>query len=418
MMQIPVTVPARAESIFFGVVFLVGLVSSCRQNGPAASASRDAAITAVDGPSPDGSRDRDGLDRAGAHHDDAPKLDQEVRPANTTCKPPAAMDQPAAILSATGCVDPKDPTKPAPGLIPYEVNSPLWSDGAEKERYMALPDGGRVTVKSCKRHPTACLPVFMGGTPEDEGHWSVPAGTVLVKTFLLGGKRVETRLLVRFDAYTWVGYSYEWNEEQTEAHVHPDRINGVQKSIKVGSGTQLWHFPSRSECLQCHTEAAGVALGLDSAQLNRDFVYPSGLKANQLETLERMGIFDAPLDGPAIARYPTPNEQGTPLAERARSYLHVNCAICHRPEGNFAQMDLRYRTPLENTQLCNVEPEKGDLGVMGALRLVPGEPGKSLVSLRMHALDQERMPQLGTSVVDPLGVAVVDDWIRSLKGCP
>jgi hypothetical protein len=96
----------------------------------------------------------------------------------------------------------------------------------------------------------------------------------------------------------------------------------------------------------------------------------------------------------------------------------VNCAICHRPGGSFEDIDLRFETPLEKMGLCNQPPEKGDLGVPGALRLIPGQPDKSLLTLRMMALQEGRMPQIGTSVLDGEGVALVRQWIGSLTGCP
>jgi hypothetical protein len=95
----------------------------------------------------------------------------------------------------------------------------------------------------------------------------------------------------------------------------------------------------------------------------------------------------------------------------------VNCAICHRPEGSFDSIDLRHDTPLPRTGLCREPPTKGDLGVPGALRLVPGDPGRSLLALRMKTLAMGRMPQIGTSVADDAAVGLIDQWIQSLT-CP
>ena len=321
------------------------------------------------------------------------------------------------MLSATGCVDPANPHRPAAGLIPYDVASPLWSDGAAKERFLALPEGARIHVKDCAREPATCQPRAAGGTFADDGHFDLPPGTVLVKSFLIGGKRIETRLLVRFDAATWEGYSYEWNDEQTDARVFPDTVGGVKRMVATPAGTQPWFFPSRSECLQCHTEAAGISLGLETAQLDMDLRYPSGITSNQLATLENIGLFDAPLARPARGRLATPTveEPGRSLVDRARSYLQANCANCHRPGSNFESIDLRAHIPLPMTQVCNAQPEKGTLGVAGARLLVPGNPGQSLLALRMRSLLMNgRMPQIGTSVVDEAGVRVIEAWITSL----
>lgn len=294
-------------------------------------------------------------------------------------------------LSATGCANPNDATQPASGLIPYDVNAPLWSDGATKKRWMALPNGERITI----------------GT---DGDWDLPTGSVLVKEFSAGGRRLETRLLVRHDDGNWAGYTYEWNDAQSDATLLP-----AGKTIVVGAIE--WTFPSRGECLACHTNAAGRSLGLETAQLNRNVVYPGGRNAPQLATLRHINLLANAL--PAIPpKLPDP-DGSLPVDMRARSYLHSNCANCHRPGGSGqGDLDLLYETPEVSMNICNVDPQEGDLGVAGAKLLVPGDPSKSLMSLRMHALDSNRMPDVGTKVVDPLGTTVVDEWINSIAACP
>ena len=317
-------------------------------------------------------------------------------------------------------MDPADPRAPASGLIPYAVASPLWSDGAEKERYLALPEGGRIAWKSCRQRPAACADAASGGTPEDDGHLELPVGSVLVKTFLLGGRRIETRLLVRFTETSWKGYSYEWRADQSDAEVLADVSGGLKKPV-VGGGagqdTQLWHFPSRAQCLQCHTTATGISLGLTMEQMNRDFSYPTGA-SNQLDAWERMGLFAEPLPRPLPPPLPAATDKSASVEARARAYMHVNCSNCHRPQGSFEGIDLRASTAVARMGLCNAAPEKGDLGVPGARRLVPGDPGLSLTAIRMHRLGEGRMPQIGTSVVDAAGVAVIDQWISELRTCP
>ena len=116
---------------------------------------------------------------------------------------------------------------------------------------------------------------------------------------------------------------------------------------------------------------------------------------------------------------PTGSEAAAPIEERARSYMHVNCAFCHRPSGPGRGMqDLRIERTLQQTQLCNVTPLEGDLGVTGATLLAPGMPARSILSLRMHAGDSKRMPPLASLVTDDDGVELIDAWIRSLTACP
>jgi uncharacterized repeat protein (TIGR03806 family) len=299
-------------------------------------------------------------------------------------------------LSDTGCVDPSDPKKVAEGVIPYDVNTELWSDGASKRRWMALPDGTQIDV----------LP---------DGDWGFPVGTVLIKEFSWNGDPFETRLMVRHDDGEWAGYSYEWNASLTDADLVPS--DGLVKQI---NGQLDWMYPSRAQCMECHSSAAGRSLGPETAQLNGPLSYPSGIRSNQLETLEHIGMFSAslgaaPEDLPALTDV---HDASATLSDRSRSYLHANCANCHRPNGpGQGPMDFRFQTAFEDTGTCNLDPELGDLGVSGAKILTPGDSASSVVSLRMHNLGDDRMPPLGTQVVDAEGAAAVDAWIDNLKVC-
>jgi len=326
-----------------------------------------------------------------------------------------------ALLSATGCVDPTNPIKAAATLVPYGIATPLWSDGAEKHRYFALPDGGTIHVKDCTGDAPDCKdPVSGGGSYEDEGDWDFPDGTVFMKTFSFNGKLVETRLLMRKDKDNWWGFSYQWREDQTEADLLGTSSDGYDAMVPGPSGTVNWHFPSRGQCLQCHVTAAGVSLGPETSQLNFDFDYPNGAKGNQLDTLKHAGLFEK--DPPARPVYPNPADTTLPLEERARSYMHINCGVCHRPGGNFTDFDARYATPLKDTLLCGQKAEKtipSEYMLTDPMRVDPGHPEKSVVSLRMHSLEPTfRMPQIGSRVIDDVGTKAMDDWILSLTACP
>ncbi|RPJ58456.1 MAG: hypothetical protein EHM24_28700 [Acidobacteria bacterium] len=280
------------------------------------------------------------------------------------------------------------------GLIPYDVNSPLWSDGAQKERFLAVPDGKTIHVGP-------------------DGDWDFPEGSVLVKTFLLEGTRVETRLFMRHPDGVWAGYSYEWNDAQTDATL-------LDGSLEKQVAGRTWYFPSRAECLRCHTTAAGRTLGLETAQLNRSLRYPDGGTANQLAVLDAMGMFDGGLGGSpeALPRLAEPGGQGSPEA-RSRSYLHSNCSNCHRPGGpGGGAADLRFSTSFVDMRVCDQPPDHGDLGIAGARLLSPGQPERSILSARMHALGAGRMPPLASHQVDTASVQVVDAWIASLTTCP
>lgn len=301
-----------------------------------------------------------------------------------------------ALLSQTGCVTAADPKLPASGLIPYAINAPFWSDGADKERWLALPNGQNIAVQG-------------------DGDWNFPNGTVLMKNFRVGTRLIETRLFMRHPDGVWGGFSYEWNAAQTEANLLEG--GGVRD---IGGG-QNWIFPSESQCLDCHTQAAGRALGLETAQLNRSFTYAqTGRSANELTTLNHIGfltpaITDAATQ-PALA---DPFVSTASLNDRARAYLHTNCSQCHRPGGPTpSNMDLRYTTSLVATNACNVSPQSGDLGLGVNARLIaPGSSANSLLVNRMNRRDSAAMPPLGSNIVDAAGVTLVTQWIDGLSAC-
>ncbi len=311
-------------------------------------------------------------------------------------------------------MDSARPTALAASVIPYEVNSPLWSDGADKTRGMSLPAGAKIQVKNC---PTTSADCPQG--PADDGKWVMPVGTVMVKNFLFDGKLVETRLFVHFDATTWVGYSYKWNEAQTEATIVADER--LEFLFNTGQRGVTWHIPSRTDCTGCHVPEAGSTLGPETAQMNRTV---GG--TNQIDRWITMGLFDTPPPTPYKPALPNPLSMQTGTVERrARSYLHANCGFCHRPaEGAASPIDLRYEVTFKDTNTCGATPEKGDQGVLGALVVAPGQPSKSVLLLRMLAAPEDmngkhgRMPKIASYVVDTAAVALIEDWIGSVTACP
>lgn len=308
----------------------------------------------------------------------------------TTDNDPGEASSFPSLLSETGCFEPNRPSEPVDALFPYDVNSPLWSDGAEKRRWFALPDGTT---------PSA-LP---------DGDLDLPVGSVVVKEFRLKDTPVETRLLVRHEDGNWAGYSYRWRADGSDADL-------LAADAAATWGEDDWRYPSRGQCLACHTTAAGRTLGLTTPQLDRTFDYPWGETANQLDQLALVGLLTVEPD--AVEALPSPGHTGT-VDEQARAYLDVNCANCHLPGGTgLGAIDLRFATPFAETALCGAEPIHGDLGVAGATLLSPGKPDRSVLSLRMHTTDANRMPGMGSDVVDTEGTALIDQWIAAIAACP
>lgn len=325
-----------------------------------------------------------------------------------------------ATLSATGCFDTSG--NPSAGLIPFDVRSPLWSDGASKRRWLAIPDGTSITFNA-------------------EGDFQFPNGTVLVKEFTQGGVRVETRLFVKHDNGEWAGYTYAWMNSAGVAVTDAELV-GSAASTRDIPGTALdWQFPSRGQCMSCHTEQAGYSLGLELLQLNSTMAYPSGTSANQIFTLHSIGVLSSDiatlLTRDAIPKY----DDTTASADaRAHSYLHSNCSSCHRPQavgfgGRSNMPDVRYRLGQSNslaTLLCDRAATAEHLGLGdGALLVEPATPGTwsdlasggSVLYLRMAARDgvagsSGAMPPIGSRVADTNGgLSVVGDWIETLV-CP
>ena len=311
----------------------------------------------------------------------------------------AGSDDFPQTLSATGCVDPSDPMTMAPGVIAYDVESPLWSDGAEKLRHFAIPDGAFIHF-------------------EQDGDFTFPVGSVLLKTFIVDGHRVETRLMVRHDDGGWGGYAYRWREDGSDA----DLLASAQ-TVDLASG-ETWRIPSRADCTACHTAAAGIALGPEFLQLNGDFVYEgTGRRANQMDTLLHIGMFDnvdeGDLDTEALPKLFGIDDDDASLQDRARSYLHSNCSSCHRPGGpGRSDADMRFLVSWAQQGMCGTPPEAGSLGLSDARLIRPGDPKDSVILHRMTALDASRMPALGSEVVDEAAAELLSAWIASLQGCP
>jgi uncharacterized repeat protein (TIGR03806 family) len=292
-------------------------------------------------------------------------------------------------------VNASNATLPASGLIPYAPNAGFWSDGAVKERWIGLPNGQNITVGA-------------------DGDWDFPNGTVLVKNFRLGSQLIETRLFMRHPDGVWAGYTYEWNAQRTDATL-------VRGGKQVTVGGQAWIYPSEGQCLQCHTQAAGRSLGLETRQLAFNITYPQTRRdAHQLITLNAINTLTPPIANPRDeVPYPNPTGTAGTLGERARAYLHTNCAQCHRPGGpTTSNMDLRYATALADTNACDVAPGLGDLGITDARLIAPGSPDRSVLPVRMSRRGvTEAMPPVGSARVDTDGVTLIRNWISSLANC-
>lgn len=323
--------------------------------------------------------------------------------------------QPPATLSATGAFANLLDLQAAPGLVPYQVNAPLWSDGAAKRRWIAIPSDG-------ERDSDDEQVTFRVEEP-----WTFPAGTVAIKHFELATnandpnevRRLETRFLVAIGNGDFYGVSYRWRPDGSDADLLPD---GATDSISLTKAdgsieSQTWDYPSRQDCRSCHNLQAGVFLGVNTWQLNGELTYPGeDSLRNQLTAWSEEGLFAEDLTDDS-SNYPAAvaiDDSSASLEHRTRSYLASNCASCHHPDdGLNTHFDLRYGTPLDETGLIYGDLLY-DLGITGAHVITPREPARSIVHRRMDTVDINRMPPIGRNLIDAEAVAVIEQWILTL----
>jgi uncharacterized repeat protein (TIGR03806 family) len=324
-----------------------------------------------------------------------------------------------SLLSKTGVFSDTASRTPAGGLIPYIPNVPLWSDGAVKSCYLAMPNnGGLITPDEQIR-------------PYLTNAWKFPAGTVFVKNFDLvvnetnsniPRRRLETQILVRDSNGGVYGVTYKWRADNSDADL---LATGSSEAVAItnatGVRTQTWTYLSPADCLTCHTPVAGYVLGVNTRQLNGSFTYPNtGITDNQIRTLNRLGLFSPAINEANIAGFEKLSaltDSSASLEQRARSYLDANCAQCHRP-GGIGNFDARYDTPLANQHLVNF-PASVTLGFDNVRMIAPGDLRRSIIYDRINTnAPIIKMPPLARNRIDSNAVQILGDWINSLPVTP
>jgi uncharacterized repeat protein (TIGR03806 family) len=314
------------------------------------------------------------------------------------------------LLSQTGVFSDTAKRIPSAGLIPYELVVAFWSDGADKSRWVALPSGN----------------IAFSAT----GEWRFPPGTVFVKNFDLPTdaahpstkRRLETRLLVCDSAGGVYGAVYKWRADGSDADLLGD---SQTENIPIRSANgevheQSWYYPSRQDCLTCHTANAGGVLGVKTRQLNRSFTYPSGVADNELRTWNHLGLFAPRFKDEDLRTFATlarADDTSRTLEDRARSYLDANCSQCHRPGGTVANFDARYDTPLASQALID-GPVLIDQGIDHPRVISPHDIWRSIAYMRANTLGDVRMPPLARETIDQKGMQLLKEWIDSMPGRP
>jgi putative heme-binding domain-containing protein len=314
-------------------------------------------------------------------------------------------------LSETGLFTSVEKMEPAAGVVPYSVLVEPWMDGADAQRWVAIPGSAEIDL--------AASPVEASSFRE---------GTVFVKHLTLsqpGGEaiRLETQLL-HYEGGVWSPYSYLWDDSNRDAFL-VDAI-GANRPLQVadaklpnGVRERTWHVNATNECKLCHNAGPKFVLGFVANQLDGATGQRQFSKASQLSLLAAQGVIRRePKVDAATWRLVDPHDTKQSLDDRARSYLHANCAMCHHPGGNaIVSFFLRRDLPFDKLN-TNKGTGIGMFEIRDAKIIATGDPYRSLLLYRMSKLGYARMPYIGSQVVDSAGVALVGEWIRSLPSEP
>jgi putative heme-binding domain-containing protein len=314
-------------------------------------------------------------------------------------------------LSQTGLFTDTVKQTPAPGVYPFQIHAPRWADHATGERWVAFPGESGVTVAD---EPKGVI-VF-------RGQWAFPPGAVLAKTYSLElergnpatRRRVETQIL-HYDGTLWGTYSYRWNAGQTDAELVPSRGDEATFQVKDkaapgGELQQRWRFFSRSECARCHNIFDAYAQAFTPLQLDLRTPEAAG---RQLDLLTRLGLT------PDEPKFADPHGTLGSLETRARSYLHVNCSVCHRyNSGGGVPSYMNIDAVLKDASIVESKPVQGDLALPDARVVARGDPARSVLLYRMATAGRGHMPYLGGRLIDDRGLLLLRDWVASMPAPP
>jgi len=316
------------------------------------------------------------------------------------------------LLSQTGAFTDTANMVPSAALIPYEVNAPLWSDGALKKRWAIIPNDGAPYQPSVEQ-----------AVWTERYEWFFPAGTVFVKHFEIRSddtdpsiiRRLETRFLVLDDEGTAYGVTYRWRPDHSDADLVD--IDGLEEEIEIATSDtqsrfQTWTYPSTNQCMQCHTQQSRYVLGANTRQLNLETYYEStNTTQNQLLAWNEAGLIRnfAPADligAPALVSV----DADVSLETKVRSYLDTNCSHCHQPGGVRALFDARSDTVLVAQGFINGRTAE----VSSNTLLVPGDPAGSYMHERLSTLGPVQMPPIAKNILDDAGIMTLHDYILQL----
>ncbi|HZH44966.1 MAG TPA: c-type cytochrome domain-containing protein [Lysobacter sp.] len=307
-------------------------------------------------------------------------------------------------LHDTGLYARSAPQQVAPGVLGYTPQYPLWSDGASKRRWIALPRGRAIDATRPER-------------------WEFPRGTRLWKEFAVDGRAVETRLIERLGDGSWRYATYIWDEAGAEARLAPE----AGTTLTLPSG-KPYRILSEADCRACHDGAPVPVLGFNTLQLSadRDPLAPHAEPLRDGDVDLRVLASRGLLRGLPKAMLDTPPRiaAASPAERAVLGYLNANCGHCHAsPEATGAAVPVELQLALDPADIAAGEKMLGALvggstryrpaGVASTRLLVPGDPAASVLLLRMRSRDPRmQMPPLGTEVPDKDALALIERWVE------
>lgn len=300
-------------------------------------------------------------------------------------------------LSESGLFADVAKQRPQSGVLPYEINAHRWADFATSERWVGIPGDAKINVANKEWGVVG------------RGRLTFPEDTVLALTYSMemergnpaSKRKIETQIM-HYNGLQWGAYSYRWNDAGTDAELVGPKGDEAALEVKDASapgGTrrQSWKFFSRAECLRCHTIWNNFTPGFTGAQLKPDILETLQLRADPQPLTEPYG-------------------DASDSQWKARSYLHVNCSVCHRESGGGAvRAFMNFDRPLKDSRLINEKPVLGGLGLPDARVIATGDPSRSVLLYRMTTAGRGHMPYLGGKLIDDAGILAVRAWVASMQ---
>ncbi len=327
----------------------------------------------------------------------------------------APVDRFPRKLSESGLFANISEFEPAPGVARYEINAPMWADGAQVDYLLAIP--GNETA------------VFYQNS-QKTFNWfnttvTMPIGSALVKTYSMPIdcrkpeilRRIETQVALKDAQGEWQYYTYRWNDEGSDAELVPADGSSQKIVIEESNGPRKlnWQFASRSQCRTCHTPWTGETVGFVEAQLRNPSEATDAWRELSLGGWTSIHEKPGPLDDKNYSALVNPHDATQPLDRRARSYLHTNCAHCHMNGGNASTVfETLFNKPLPQSKMLVTKPMRGDFGLSESSIVTPGAPTQSVLYYRIAKSGTGRMPHIGSQLTDAAGVRLIGQWIASL----